>query len=849
MTVTDPKSIRARLGEAMLYDAGRIRVRLRGLERAASGGRRSTRKGSSPNPPKDPQAVIERIERDLERSIALRAERAARVPKVTYPEDLPVSGKRDEIAAAIRDHQVVIVCGETGSGKTTQLPKICLDAAIGLGRGVAGMIGHTQPRRIAARSVAARVADELGVQLGGAVGAKVRFTDQTSEHTFIKLLTDGMLLAETQSDRRLQRYDTIIVDEAHERSLNIDFLLGYLRRLLPQRPDLKVIITSATIDPERFAEHFDTGNGPTPIIEVSGRTYPVDVRYRPAEAGDDELVYDRVVGALNELWTEARGDALVFMPGEREIRRTARELREHYGEGRGVEVLPLYARLSHEEQQRVFRPHSGLRVVIATNVAETSLTVPGIRYVIDPGTARISRFSARSKMQGLPIEPISRASADQRAGRCGRVGPGVCVRLYEQSDFEKRERFTPPEILRTNLASVILQMHALKLGEPEEFPFVEPPPASLIRAGYETLHELGAVDDEHRLTPLGESLAKLPTDPRIGRMILAAHDENVLAEVLIIASALSVPDPRDRPAERQAEADEQHARFADPASDFLAYLNLWTHHHHLRGKLGRSRLTKALRAQFLSPLRLYEWGETYRQLRSICRDQGWEPGHLGELDDTRRDAIHRSLLTGLLANVGRKTGESDYAGTRGSRFHLFPGSALFEAKPGWVMAAEIVRTSRVYARCVARVRPEWIERLGAHLVQASHTRPRFEERSGRVVADERVTMLGLEIVPRRSVDYGKIDQRKARELFIFEGIVEVVRVVNGVSTSRPSRPIANWNARSNHSKRRRAGATCSPSARRCLASTTSTCRLMCTAVNDSNAGSTARADATAACCA
>jgi ATP-dependent helicase HrpA len=683
-------------------------------------------------------------------------------PRPTFPDDLPVVQKREEIAKAIAENQVVILCGETGSGKTTQLPKICLE----MGRGIDGLIGHTQPRRIAARSVAARIAEELNTPLGQAVGYKIRFGDHTGDNTYVKVMTDGILLAEIQSDRLLKQYDTLIIDEAHERSLNIDFLLGYLRQLLPKRPDLKVIVTSATIDPERFSRHFNNA----PIIMVSGRTYPVEVLYRPVKSEDPEEE-DReqthaIVDAVKELSEISSGDVLVFLSGEREIREAAEELRNHHPPE--TEILPLYARLSGTEQQKIFQPHGRRRIVLATNVAETSLTVPGIKYVIDAGYARISRYSARTKVQRLPIEAISQASADQRKGRCGRVSNGVCVRLYSEQDFLSRAQFTEPEILRTNLASVILQMKTARLGEIEHFPFIERPDSRLIRDGYLTLHELGAVDDENELTPLGRQLGKLPVDPRIGRMILAADHENCLSEVLIIAAALSVQDPRERPVELQTVADQSHKQFENPDSDFLAYLNIWDFFREKSKHLSNSQLRKQLRQNFLSYLRMREWHEVHSQLHAVVTEMGWKPNQ----NQAAADRIHRALLTGLLANVGNKTETTEYAGLHSSKFNLFPGSVLFKQRPKWVMAAELVETQRLYARTVAKVTPDWIERAAAHIIKHSYSDPQWSVDRGDVIASERVSLKGLVLVPHRSVSYGRIDPRTAREIFIHYALVE-----------------------------------------------------------------------------
>jgi ATP-dependent helicase HrpA len=578
----------------------------------------------------------DRLAGDIRQSVERREFRARHLPRPTFSADLPVVEKRAEVAKAIAENQVIVLCGETGSGKTTQLPKICLE----LGRGVAGMIGHTQPRRIAARSVAQRIAHELQADVGHSVGYKVRFSDHTSPNTFIKLMTDGILLAETQGDRFLDAYDTLIIDEAHERSLNIDFLLGYIRQLLPKRPDLKVIITSATIDPQRFSRHFDDA----PILEISGRTFPVETRYRPLVSDDpeeeDREMIPSILEAVDELWRNGPGDVLVFLAGEREIRETAEELRKHHPPG--VEVLPLYSRLSNEEQNRIFQPHGRARIVLATNVAETSLTVPGIKYVVDPGYARISRYNPRTKVQRLPVEKISRASADQRKGRCGRVSEGTCIRLYSQEDFESRPQFTDPEILRTNLASVILQMKALNLGDIEQFPFVEPPDRRLIRDGYQTLHEIGAVDPEYHLTNIGRALAKLPIDPRIGRMVLAAIDENCLEEVLIIASALTVQDPRERPMDKQEAADTAHAQFRHEASDFLTFLNLWSVYHQHAEHLSASKLRKWCKENFLSFVRMREWHDIHQQLKALVTETGFGKEGAKPTDRRQQNVGHRA---------------------------------------------------------------------------------------------------------------------------------------------------------------------------------------------------------------
>ncbi len=684
--------------------------------------------------------------------------------RIDYPQALPISQKKDEILAAVRDHQVVIVAGETGSGKTTQLPKICLE----LGRGARRRIGHTQPRRLAARTVAARLAEELGTTVGAGVGFKVRFNQRTSDGTLVKVMTDGILLAEIVEDRLLRQYDTLIIDEAHERSLNIDFLLGYLKRLLPRRRDLKVIITSATIDPERFSRHF----GDAPVIEVSGRTYPVEVRYRPAEADADRDQIQAISDALDELCAEGRGDVLVFLSGEREIRDTADALSRN-GPSH-TEILPLYARLSAAEQQRVFQPHPGRRVVLATNVAETSLTVPGIKYVIDPGTARISRYSHRTKVQRLPIEPISQASADQRKGRCGRTSTGICIRLYSEEDFLSRPEFTDPEILRTNLASVILQMTALGLGDVAAFPFVDPPDQRNVRDGVRLLQELGAFDpaakDAHRrLTPLGRRLAQLPVDPRLGRMVLEAERNGCVREVMVIAAALSIQDPRERPTDRQQAAVEQHGRFADKDSDFLAYLNLWRYLEELQEQVSSSQFRKRCRAEFLNFLRVREWQDIYSQLRQVVRGLGIP---LSSAPDDPQ-GIHVSLLAGLLSHVGLKDGEKqEYQGARNARFAIFVGSALFKKQPRWVMAAELVETSRLWGRIAARIEPEWAEAPAGHLVKRAYSEPHWDRTRGAVMAYERVTLYGLPIVASRKVNLGRIDPRLSRELFIRHALVE-----------------------------------------------------------------------------
>ncbi len=709
-----------------------------------------------------------------EQSIATRT---AAVPSISYP-DLPISRKRDDIAAAIRDHQVVVIAGETGSGKTTQLPKICLE----LGRGIRGTIGHTQPRRLAARTVAQRIADELQTPLGEAVGYTVRFTDQASDRTLVKLMTDGILLAEMQRDRRLLRYDTLILDEAHERSLNIDFLLGYLAQLLPRRPDLKVIVTSATIEPARFAAHFDGA----PIVEVSGRTFPVEIRYRPLEpdlpALDDDDPDDpdhdvshrvdardqteAIIDAVRELGAEKPGDILVFLSGEREIRDTADALD---AADLGLDVLPLYARLPTAEQHKVFEPHTGTRVVLATNVAETSLTVPGVRYVIDPGTARISRYSRRTKVQRLPIEAISQASAAQRAGRCGRTADGIAIRLYTEQDFGQRPRYTEPEILRTNLASVILQMAALGLGDVEAFPFLDPPDRRSVRDGVTLLQELGAFDADGALTETGRRLAQLPVDPRIGRMILQAADEGCVREVLVIAAALSIPDPRERPADREEAAKQKHARFADEHSDFSSFLNLWTYVTEQRRERSGNQFRRMCRDEFLHYLRIREWQDLVGQLRSIAR--GLDILESDEPASASR--VHTAVLAGLLSHVGlREASSRDYLGARNSRFVLAPGSVLTKRPPRWLVVADLVETSRLYGRIAARVEPEEVERVAGHLVARTYSEPHWDADRGAAMAYERVTLYGLPLVARRRVGYSTLEPVDARELFIRHALVE-----------------------------------------------------------------------------
>ncbi len=694
---------------------------------------------------------------------------------IVYPDELPVSSRRREIAVAIATNQVVIVCGETGSGKTTQLPKICLE----LGRGMKGMIGHTQPRRIAASTTANRIAKELNSAIGDVVGYKIRFTDKTSPNACIKLMTDGILLAETQTDRLLKQYDTIIIDEAHERSLNIDILLGYLKQILPRRPDLKVIVTSATIDAERFAEHFAINGKPAPIIEVSGRLYPVDIWYRPINDGDlseeknrsnarqNRDLIDGIVDAIDELFRVGSGDALVFLPGEREIREAAEALRKQHPPH--VQILPLYARLSAQEQERIFKPGNARRIILATNVAETSLTVSGIRFVVDSGLARVKRYSYRNKVEQLHIEPISQAAANQRAGRCGRVESGICIRLYDEQDFLQRQQYTTPEILRSSLASVILRMKSLRLVDVDSFPFMEVPMRKAIADGYQLLQELGALDEMNQMTAIGRELAMLPLDPRIGRMILAARDHLCLKEMLVIAAALSIQDPRDRPMDAQDAADNAHKKFADNRSEFLGYLKIWKWFEDaVEHKESNRKLQENCRSQFLSYLRLREWRDIHTQLLTIVRERGWT---ISELDATY-EQLHIALLTGLLGNIGCKTEDpAVFLGARGIRFRIWPGSALAKKNGRWVMAAELVDTSRLYARCIAQIQPEWLERVGHHLIRKSWSEPHWEKKPAQVSAMERGTLYGLTVYSQRRIHYGKIHPEEAREIFIKDALV------------------------------------------------------------------------------
>ncbi|MEJ3632578.1 ATP-dependent RNA helicase HrpA [Vibrio vulnificus] len=745
-------SLRKALSQCLIKDRFRLSKRIAG---ACKINKESAR-----------NAVFDEIALDIAKSMMEVEQRSRHQPKIEYPEILPVSQKKDDIADAIAHHQVVIVAGETGSGKTTQLPKICAE----LGRGKFGLIGHTQPRRLAARSVANRIAEEMETQLGDFVGYKVRFNDQISENTQIKLMTDGILLAEIQHDRFLNQYDTIIIDEAHERSLNIDFILGYLKELLPRRPDLKVIITSATIDPERFSNHF----GGAPIIEVSGRTYPVETRYRPlgGETEDDRDQLEGIFDAVDELCDEGLGDILIFMNGEREIRDTADALAKR--KLKDTEIVPLYARLSAGEQNKIFQPHTGRRIVLATNVAETSLTVPGIKYVIDPGTARISRYSYRTKVQRLPIEPVSQASANQRKGRCGRVQEGICIRLYSEDDFNSRPEFTDPEILRTNLASVILQMTALGLGDIEAFPFVEAPDKRNILDGVRLLEELGAInsnakDPKKRLTAVGKQLARLPIDPRLARMVLEAPRLGCLKEVMIIAAALSIQDPRERPSDKQQSADDKHRRFYHEDSDFLTFVNLWNHIQKQQKALSGNQFRRQCKDDYLNYLRVREWQDVYFQIHQSMREMEFklnsEPGSY--------DAVHSAILTGLLSHIGMKEQEkNEYHGARNARFHIFPGSGLFKKQPKWVMSAELVETSKLWGRIIAKIQPEWVEPLAKHLIKRSHSEPHWSKKQAAVMAYEKVMLYGIPIVPKRLVNYGNIDASVSREIFIRSALVE-----------------------------------------------------------------------------
>ena len=750
------------INQAMAGDRYRLRRRLRAIEQAKKAGKPFDRS-------------LDKLQQDLSISLEARTHRRDHVPKIELPEELPITARAQEIMDTVRDHQVVVVAGETGSGKSTQLPKLMLQ----MGRGVEGVIGHTQPRRLAARSVAQRVSEELASPLGHHVGYKVRFTDKTNPKTYIKLMTDGVLLAEAARDRFFDSYDTLIIDEAHERSLNIDFLLGHIRQILPKRPDLRVIITSATIDTARFAEHFGVatrdGLQPAPVIEVSGRTYPVEVRYQPIEPDEDGEVDDvpeAVARAIQGF--ERTGDVLVFMPTERDIRDCCGLLERTLP---GSAVLPLYARLTNAQQQAIFEKSAKRKIVVATNVAESSLTVPGIRYVVDTGTARVSRYSPNSKVQRLPIEAVSQASCDQRKGRCGRVGPGVCVRLYSQEDFLARDAFTTPEIMRSNLASVILQIETLRFGAIQDFPFIDPPRPSMVRDGYKTLHEIGALSPDDKVSALGRQLSQMPVDPRVARMVLAGRDEGVMEEVLIIAAALEVQDPRDRPIDQQGKADAAHEQFADMRSDFLAYLKLWSFYHEQKQKLSHNKLRKACKQNFLNYVRMREWIDVHHQLKRMVQELkgvqkagNWHSAD--ELPDAKADAIHRALLTGLLSNIANKGDGFEYTGSGGQKLHLWPGSSLFAGKPKWVVAAELVETTRRYARTVGRIQPGMIEPIAGHLVKKTHSDPRWVRETGSAMCSEKVSLYGLVLVQARPVPVARVNPQEARQMFIQRALVE-----------------------------------------------------------------------------
>lgn len=709
---------------------------------------------------KNPEKALENLEQQIIKSSQLAEARASAKPIPSFPTNLPVNERQDDISKAIEEHQVIILCGETGSGKTTQLPKLCLK----MGRGTFGMIGHTQPRRIAARSVATRIAEELKTEIGESVGYKIRFADKLSKHSHIKVMTDGILLAEIQNDPFLQSYDTLIIDEAHERSLNIDFILGYLKQLLPKRPDLKIIITSATIDPERFAKHFEDA----PIIEVSGRTYPVEVRYRPLNSDEEsESKKDQqqaILNAVDELSHESNGDVLVFLSGERQIRETAEALRKHHPDK--TEIIPLYSRLSNAEQQKVFKSHAYRRIILATNVAETSLTIPGIQYVIDTGYARISRYSYKTKVQRLPIEKISQASANQRKGRCGRTSDGICIRLYEEDDFNNRSVFTDPEILRTNLASVILQMHNIRLGHIEKFPFIDKPDSRLIKDGYQLLEELQAMNKQI-ITPLGKILSRFPIDPRYARMIIAANEFSSLNEILVIVSALSIPDPRERPMDKQQAADQAHSQYKDEKSDFIAYLNLWNFYQEQRQHLTQNKLRKLCKKSFLSYTRMLEWRDIHSQLLNQCNDVGFNK-NTTKINTTVAgyDAIHQSILSGLLSHAGLKNEDGEYQGARNSVFSIFPGSNLRKKRPQWIMAAEMLETQRHYGLTVAQIDPLWLEKQASHIIKKSYFEAHWEKRPAQIAAYEKSTLYGLVINPRKKINYGPIDPEFSRELYI-----------------------------------------------------------------------------------
>jgi ATP-dependent helicase HrpA len=747
------QQLNRQLKKCMLKDAFRLRRRLHNM---------SSKKRL--HGPVDEHALA-KLKHDIEQSVAIAQARKKNVPVIHYPQELPVAQKNEDIKQAIQQNQVTIICGETGSGKTTQLPKICLD----IGLGIRGKIGHTQPRRLAARAVSQRIAEELGTELGNEVGFKVRFTDRSNDSSYIKLMTDGILLAECHHDPWLNQYDTIIIDEAHERSLNIDFLLGYLKRLIKRRKDLKLVITSATIDPQRFSRHFNNA----PVINVSGRTYPVEVRYRPLQTEDSDTGKDLqqgIIDAVKELSRIGRGDILVFLSGERDIRETADALAKevHNRAMDNTEVLPLIARLSAAEQNRIFHPSNKRRIVLATNVAETSLTVPGIKYVIDSGVARISRYSWRSKIQRLPVEKISQASANQRKGRCGRVSEGICIRLYDEDDFNSRDEFTEPEIKRTNLAAVILQMENLGLGHVDDFPFVEPPDDRLIRDGYKLLFELGAINRQHKLTKIGKHLSHIPIDPKLARMLLQAKNENALREVLIIVSALAIQDPRERPLDKQQAADEKHAAFADKRSDFIFYNNLWNAYQNEKKALSGNQLRKWCRKNFISWMRMREWNDTFNQIKQMLQGLKLSLNTL----PASYEQIHRSLLIGLLGNVGCRDDGKEYTGARNNKFNVFPGSVLFSSSPKWMMSAEIVETSKVYGRINAKIDVAWIAGMAKHLLKYHYSNPHWEKKRSQVVATEQASLYGLMIYADRKINYSRVNAVEAKQIFIRSALIQ-----------------------------------------------------------------------------
>ena len=756
----DINSLFKRLEKVKLSDKARIKKRLFNSKKMKDNAKQDK--------------ALQQIANLIERSVNNKQQKLKLLPKISYPESLPVSQNVDVISKTISENQVVIIAGETGSGKTTQIPKICLE----LGRGIEGIIGHTQPRRIAARTVANRIAEELDTKLGDSVGYKVRFNDQVGEHSHIKLMTDGILLAEMQTDRLLRQYDTLIIDEAHERSLNIDFILGYLKQILVKRPDLKVIITSATIDPQRFAEHFVDSNGNNaPIIEVSGRTFPVDIHYRPLneqkdDQGDNVDIISGILNAVDELSSISHGDILIFLNGEREIRDTAGALEK--ANLRHTSILPLYSRLTVQEQNRIFKPHSGRNIVLATNVAETSLTVPGIKYVIDPGTARISRYSYRTKVQRLPIEAISQASANQRSGRCGRVSAGVCIRLYSEDDFLGRPEFTDPEIIRTNLATVILQMLALDLGSINDFPFLQPPDNKNINDGVRLLEELAAIDNNSqqvKLTKAGQLLAKFPIDPRLSKMILTAIDLGCIEQIFIIVSAISIQDPRERPHEKQQAADEKHNRFKDPQSDFISLLNLWRYMAQQQAELTNNQFRRMCQKEFISYVRIREWQDIFSQLKHTLKDLKINMSSIDIESEGQLDVVHQAILSGLLSHLGQLDENREYKGARGSKFYIFPGSGIARKPPKWLMAAELVETSRLFARMAAKIDVQWVESYAEHLVKRNYSEPHWEKKQGAVMAFEQVSLYGLILVSKRKINFKQIEPVTCREIFIREALV------------------------------------------------------------------------------